>query len=67
MFEKKDKTRQSDAKMCLMIVVKIKEWFSKLHVEQLPSRYPEKIFRSPVGFPPMISEMLQLTILQYWD
>ena len=49
MCEKKDKTRQSDAKICLMIVVKIKERHSKLHVEQLPSKNPEKIFRSHAG------------------
>ena len=50
-----------------MIVVKIKEWSSKLQVEQLPSKNPEKNFQVPVRFPPMISEMLQLTLLQSWD
>ena len=41
MCKKKDKIRQSDAKISLMIMVKIKEWSSKLHVEQLPSKKPE--------------------------
>ena len=64
MCKKKDKIRQSDAKISLMIMVKIKEWSSKLHVEQLPSKKPDKKikkkFRPPVGFPTIISEMLQL-------
>ena len=42
MCKKKDKIWQSDAKISLMIMVKIKEWLSKLHVEQLPSKKPEK-------------------------
>ena len=65
MCKKKNKTRQSHAKICLIIMVKIKEWSSKLHVQQLPSKNPDKIFRSAVGLPPMVSEMPQLTLLQY--
>ena len=51
MCKKKDKTRQSDAKISLMTMVKIKEWWSKLHFEQLPSKKPEKKFQAPSCIP----------------
>ena len=42
-------------------MIKIKEWWCKLHVEQLAIKEVwKKHFRPPVGFPPIISEMLQL-------
>ena len=60
MCHKKDKIRQSDAKISLMIMVKIKEWSSKLHVEQLPSKKPGKKLAHSVGFTPLTSEILEL-------
>ena len=51
MYKKKDKTRQSDAKISFMTMVKIKEWWSKLHFEQLPSKKPEKKFQAPSWIP----------------
>ena len=61
MCKKKDKTRQSDAKISLMSMIKFKEWWCKLHVEQLAIKEAwKKHFRPPVEFPPIIFEMLQL-------
>ena len=63
MCKKKDKTRQSDTKISLMTMIKMKEWWCKLHVhvEQLPIKEAWKQnFRPPGGCPPIISKMLQL-------